>query len=131
MDSDPRSHFAWVRTRYSVERTFLAWIRTSVSLIGFGFSVHTFFQKLQTLEPGAPRAVGPTYFGLGLIAMGVFAAVMAIWQHWSAVSFLEQPVYAEVRTQERLPLRGRQSIAAAVCLALIGTAAFVSILLER
>jgi putative membrane protein len=30
------SHFSWLRTRLSVERTLMSWVRTSVALIGFG-----------------------------------------------------------------------------------------------
>jgi putative membrane protein len=33
------SHFAWLRTRLSVERTMMSWLRTAVSLIGFGFAL--------------------------------------------------------------------------------------------
>ena len=33
------SHFAWVRTRLALERTMMAYLRTSVSLIGFGFAI--------------------------------------------------------------------------------------------
>ena len=31
-------HFSWIRTRLSVERTMMSWVRTAVALIGFGFS---------------------------------------------------------------------------------------------
>jgi hypothetical protein len=31
------SHFAWLRTRLAVERTMMAYMRTAVALIGFGF----------------------------------------------------------------------------------------------
>jgi putative membrane protein len=30
------SHFGWIRTRLSVERTMMSWIRTAVALIGTG-----------------------------------------------------------------------------------------------
>ena len=45
------SHFSWLRTRASVERTLLSWIRTAVSLIGFGFAIVQFFQRVQE-SPG-------------------------------------------------------------------------------
>jgi putative membrane protein len=32
------SHFSWLRTRLSLERTLMSWVRTAVSLIGFGFT---------------------------------------------------------------------------------------------
>jgi putative membrane protein len=34
VDRDARSHFAWLRTRLSLERTLMAWVRTAVSLFG-------------------------------------------------------------------------------------------------
>ena len=41
------AHFAWLRTRLAIERTMLAWMRTAVSLIGFGFAIVQFFDRLQ------------------------------------------------------------------------------------
>ena len=38
-------HFAWLRTRLALERTIMAWLRTAVALIGFGFAI------VQYLEP--------------------------------------------------------------------------------
>ena len=52
------SHFAWVRTRAAVERTLMAWLRTAVSLIGFGFTIVQFLERMQEL-PGANPAVHP------------------------------------------------------------------------
>ena len=52
MTSD--SHFGWIRTRLAVDRTLLAWLRTSVSLIGFGFTIVQFFQRLQDASGVAP-----------------------------------------------------------------------------
>src|ERR1700750_365804 len=39
------SHFAWVRTRLSLERTMMSWLRTAVSLIGFGFAIGQCFER--------------------------------------------------------------------------------------
>ncbi len=66
------SHFGWIRTRFSLERTMMSWIRTAVSLIGFGFAIVQFFERLQEM-PGVrptehPRA--SQYLGLALIACG-------------------------------------------------------------
>jgi len=36
------SHFAWLRTRLAVERTMMAYMRTAVALIGFGFGLFQF-----------------------------------------------------------------------------------------
>jgi hypothetical protein len=41
------SHFGWIRTRLSVERTMMSWLRTATALIGFGFAIVQFFDRLQ------------------------------------------------------------------------------------
>jgi putative membrane protein len=33
------SHFGWIRTRLSPERTMMSWLRTATALIGFGFAI--------------------------------------------------------------------------------------------
>jgi inner membrane protein YidH len=38
------SHFGWVRTRLSLERTMMSWLRTAVALIGFGFGLWESFE---------------------------------------------------------------------------------------
>ena len=65
------AHFSWLRTRLSTERTLMSWVRTGVSLIGFGFKI---FQVAARL-PGTVPAHGlfpeaPRYLGLGLIGGG-------------------------------------------------------------
>ena len=63
------SHFSWVRTRLSLERTMMSWQRTAVALIGFGFAIVQYLEHLQQL-PGARTAYlpeAPRYLGLALI----------------------------------------------------------------
>jgi putative membrane protein len=75
------SHFSWLRTRLSVERTLMSWIRTAVSLIGFGFAIVQFFDRLKQM-PGVTPARFPEaarYLGLALIFCGVMALVVSIW----------------------------------------------------
>ena len=49
------SHFAWIRTRLSLERTIMSWLRTAVALIGFGFAIVQYLEHLQQF-PGARPA---------------------------------------------------------------------------
>jgi putative membrane protein len=54
------SHFSWLRTRLSVERTLMSWVRTATALIGFGFTIVQFFERLNAMESVVP----PTWPGL-------------------------------------------------------------------
>ena len=45
--SEWKAHFAWLRTRLAAERTMMAYMRTAVSLIGFGFAIFQFFYRAQ------------------------------------------------------------------------------------
>ena len=77
------------RTRMAAERTLMGWIRTSLSMIGFGFTIYKFLQTIQqqstvpVLRPNAPRNVG-----LVLVGIGTFAVIIACVQHWQYVKKL-------------------------------------------
>ena len=47
-------HFSWLRTRLSVERTMMSWVRTATGLIGFGFAIVQFFDRMQQMPGVAP-----------------------------------------------------------------------------
>jgi putative membrane protein len=83
-------HFAWVRTRLALERTMMAWQRTAVALIGFGFAIVRYFNHLQQI-PGARPAYLPTapeYLGLALISCGILALAISIWQYRWGIRYL-------------------------------------------
>ena len=52
-------HFSWLRTRLSVERTMMSWVRTATALIGFGFTIVQFFARIQE-TPGVAPPIFPT-----------------------------------------------------------------------
>jgi putative membrane protein len=83
------SHFGWLNTRLSLERTLMSWVRTSVSLIGFGFTIVQFFEHLNS-EVVAPalRPQAPRYLGLALITAGVVALLISTWQYRQMVRYL-------------------------------------------
>ncbi len=84
------SHFGWIRTRLSIERTMMSWVRTAVSLIGFGFAIVEFFERLDQMPGTRPPDFpgGPRVLGLALIGCGVLALVVSLWQYWWTVNYL-------------------------------------------
>jgi putative membrane protein len=69
-DADPRVYFA-------AERTFLAWLRTGITVMAFGFVVARFglFLRLMRAQAGeVPGGSGVSpYLGALLVALGVIA----------------------------------------------------------
>ena len=81
-EPDPRLYFA-------AERTFLAWIRTGLALMGFGFVVARFglfLREIAAVHGGVAPAPGfSRWFGIGLIALGVLLTGAATASHVSTV----------------------------------------------
>jgi putative membrane protein len=125
------SHFSWLRTRLSVERTLMSWVRTAVALIGFGFTIVQFFERLKDM-PGVGQArlpEAPRYLGLMLILCGIAALLVAIWEYrwmlrymWSGDFKAVAGVASEAR---QTPL-----LAVAIALVFVGIFAFVSVWLR-
>jgi putative membrane protein len=76
LPEDPRVYFA-------AERTLLAWVRTGLGLMGFGFVVAKFGLYLHLLgdRPVSPVAeAGAQWFGIALVAIGTAATWLAARQ---------------------------------------------------
>src|SRR5271154_4796820 len=93
--TDPRVYFA-------AERTFLAWIRTGLALMGFGFVVARFVIFLQQLA--LDRGYAPmqssgisVLLGVLLLATGVIVCVAATWRHVVLVGKLKRGEPLEIR----------------------------------
>ncbi len=82
------------RNKLAAERTLMAWVRTALSMISFGFTIYKFLQVIDqqstvvVLRPNAPRNVG-----LVLTGLGTFVVIIASIQHWNYVTNLrpDQP----------------------------------------
>ena len=125
------SHFGWIRTRLSIERTMMSWIRTAVALIGFGFAIVQFFERLAQM-PGTRAAVYPNAsrdLGLALIACGVLALLIAVWQYLWGIRYLWGETFAPIAGLRR---EGMHTPVIAVALLLIGIGlfAFFAVLLR-
>ena len=83
-DLDPLAHDP--RVALAEERTLLAWIRTGLALMGFGFVVARFGVFLRELSTTVPtfttRSTGlSVWIGAVLVALGVLVNLAAAAQH--------------------------------------------------
>lgn len=131
VSSSVETHFSWMRTRLSIERTMLSWLRTATALIGFGFTIVQFFDRLKTMA-GTKEAVFPElplYFGLALILCGVVALIISLWQYRSVLGYLRQPAFATLTPPEHQQHQ-TPTFALAILLAVLGVATFVGLCLR-
>jgi putative membrane protein len=110
---DPRVYFA-------AERTFLAWIRTGLAMMGFGFVVARFglfLREVQAAQPGlAVKSYGlSVWFGTALIVIGVLVNLISAWRHVSIVRELRRGGASFTRPST-------PAITVAVILAVVGLA---------
>ena len=125
------SHFAWLNTRLALEMTMMAWIRMAITLVGFGFTIVQFFERLNDMEGVAPAAqpFAARYVGLVLIAAGVAALVVSTLQYHATIRYLWQNDIAAIAGIGRAP--GNTPIyAVTITLTIIGVAAFLAVLLR-
>jgi putative membrane protein len=100
--------------RMAAERTLLAWLRTGVSMMGFGFVVAKFGLFLRELSAmGQARPVThpgwSIVLGTALILLGVAVNLLAAWEHVRFLRGLEE---------RRPPRAGRWSLGLVVALLL-------------
>ena len=125
------SHFSWLRTRLSLERTMMSWLRTATALIGFGFAIVQFFGRLQQ-TPEARSAYlpnAPVYLGLALIGCGILALVVAIWEHRWALHYLWGAPFTPIAGAGQEPMN-TPVLAIGVLLIFIGLFAFFAVLMR-
>ncbi|MFH7027612.1 MAG: YidH family protein [Heteroscytonema crispum UTEX LB 1556] len=76
------------REHQANERTFLAWLRTSIALIGFGFAIARFgifIRQLQTTLTQQASETDPWLnsenLGVSLVIFGIIAIAIAAWRY--------------------------------------------------
>ncbi len=89
------------REHQANERTFLAWLRTSISLIGFGFAIARFSLFLRQLQAAQdPQSSLPVHpllnaenLGLMLVIFGVTMIGLSAWRYNNVLNQIEQGSY--------------------------------------
>ena len=75
-----RTTLAFARTGLASDRTLMAVVRTALALIGFGFTIFTFFHTLSEKYLQLPSEA-PRRFGGVLILLGVILLTLGILNH--------------------------------------------------
>ncbi len=93
MTSSPPQKFGKAADHLANERTFLAWIRTSISIIVFGFVVAKFgitLREFLRVQGGAARESGMSLLiGVAFMAMGIFMSLVATIRYRTTMRRLE------------------------------------------
>jgi len=121
-DSGRHIDLGYERTRLAADRTLMAWIRTSVSMISFGFSIYKFFQYLleSNLAAGHLQHQAPRNFGIALVGLGLFLLALAILEYFLFLRRLSQ------ETGHKYPIS--MALVAAILLSGIGVLVLINLL---
>ena len=111
------------RNREAAERTLMAWIRTALSLIGFGFGIGKLDAYLQGagLHSRFDIPHSTLIFGASFIVVGILGLLAAIVQHARILRRLSRPGFAYNAMR---PI----ALTVAALLMLIGVFGFIAIL---
>jgi len=119
---DRNTQLALQRSFLATERTLMAWIRTSISMIGFGFTLAKLFQSLARSNVLIRGPAGKVWtaegVGLLLISLGTLALIVATLDHRREIKQLRAA---------GLPARFSLTMAVASVLAILGVMALLSL----
>jgi putative membrane protein len=118
-EKDPRVHLA-------AERTFLAWIRTGLALMGFGFVVARFGLLLRQIaatshDPEIKAYGFSLWAGTGLVLVGVFVNLASTIRHLRIVGRIN-------RGEDIVARPSYTAVAVAMILAVLGVAMVIFLL---
>ncbi|MCX6161315.1 MAG: DUF202 domain-containing protein [Ignavibacteriae bacterium] len=95
--AEKNTELAKERSHAAAERTMMAWIRTALSLIGFGIGIYEVADK----TGGTETFKNSKLVGLSLIILGIVSAILAIRENKISHRKLMRPVFIY---EDRTPL---------------------------
>ena len=121
--SNTSTELAKTRNRAAAERTTLAWIRTALALISFGFGLDKIISAIRDAggDGNTSQDVGVQLMSMGFIGVGIFTLLIAMHQHKRELIRLRSDPYL-YRDEPSL------SIATATAVLVIGVLAFLLLL---
>ncbi len=101
-DSAPSPNAGKPSDHLANERTFLAWIRTSISIIVFGFVVAKFgitLREFLRISGNAAHESGTSLMiGLGFMVMGIFMALVSGYRYRATMRQLDAGDFKPAKT---------------------------------
>ncbi len=131
LDQDTE-HMSWVRTRMTLEKDLMEWIRHGIGMITVGFGSFAFLRGVVGAlgEGGTPGDTEPSrIFSLVATAIGVLVIVVALRHNRKMVEFVNADEFGRDQTIA-LPDETREEYLAIGAIA-IGLVSFVALLLLR
>ena len=115
---DPATSLASSRTVMAADRSLLAWVRTGLSMISFGFTIYKVLEGLAEAGVKPGRFESPRGVGLFLTALGTLSMAMGTVEYCFTVRAMRP--FGDYRAL-------RPALVMAAIMSLTGLAIFVSI----